>query len=474
MGKIKNNITRILFFTACGAAVVFNNLGCKKQEYIKASGVMPEKRIGELFGSNNSINRPKLIKLYKDTVYILDIPITIEAGEQLLIEEGTLIKAGVRNIANPESNNPSEGSLTIKKGGVMLANGTRSEPIVFTSNTTAGAQRINWGGITIEGKSIDNDIASGIVDTADFSGSLRYCRIEFAPLTLRGVGSRTFIENLMVSYTDRNGLNAYNIFGGTFNAKNLIAYACSGPADFYFTNGYSGKMQHILSYRHPFFGKTGNIPFNSVAGVVIENNPFNAVNARPFTLPVISNLTVIGPNAQKGSTVAYSDTNIRAAALVTTGSACFNIRNSVFLGYPESCWILDDNFTTEAILVYINVVSYSIFQANDTSRAFYLKPGTYPPQNSSDFKRFILTRVPNNRLLNNADNFLFNAIFNYSAPGLLPKENSIVLNGANFTDTFGDRSFFEKVNHIGAFGTTDWTLNWTNFTPLKTNYNFPE
>jgi hypothetical protein len=30
--------------------------------------------------------------------------------------------------------------------------------------------------------------------------------------------------------------------------------------------------------------------------------------------------------------------------------------------------------------------------------------------------------------------------------------------------------FFENVNYIGAFGTTDWTQGWANFDPQNTDY----
>ncbi len=460
------------FFLLSFLATIFFVTGCKKQDYIKSTVMKPEKRIVEFQLANGSY--PAIIKLHNDTVYILDVDFTREAGQQLIIEEGTLIKAGLRPLANLGNSNPSAGSITIKPDGILIANGTRNQPIIFTSNALKGSQSINWGGITIQGKSTNNDIANPvIVDATDFSGSLNFCRIEFAPLTLRAVGSSSNIENIMVSYTQRDGVSAYNIYGGTFNAKNLISYACSGPSDFYITNGYTGKMQNVLAYRHPFFGESGSTPVNALCGIFLENNPRNAENAKPFTFPTISNLTLIGPNGREGSTPQYNSTSTRAAAIVTTGSSCFNFGNSLFMGFPKACWILDDANTAGAVQSRINVIAYSIFQASDTSRVFLLEPGSYPPYSSSDFRNFVMAPEFKNRVFLSIDDFSFTNLFNYNNPGLLPKENSVVLTGANFQGIYAD-PFFTPLDNLGAVGKDEWYKGWANFTPLKTNYNFPE
>ena len=39
--------------------------------------------------------------------------------------------------------------------------------------------------------------------------------------------------------------------------------------------------------------------------------------------------------------------------------------------------------------------------------------------------------------------------------------------GASFTNL---SDFFDEVSYIGAFGTTDWTAGWANFTPNTTTY----
>src|SRR5687768_9028959 len=115
---------------------------CQKTEYVRSYAAKPEKKIETLSG--------KIIQLYKDTVYTLSQPLMRNAGEQLLIQEGTLIKVS-----------PNSGSIVINKGGVLIANGTVDEPIVITSSMPTGSQLVNWGGITINGKAVDNSNPTG-------------------------------------------------------------------------------------------------------------------------------------------------------------------------------------------------------------------------------------------------------------------------------------------------------------------------
>lgn len=436
--------------------LIITYVGCQKDENIKAAKIKPEKVL-----SDKEVNgvRLRIVQLKKDTVYINSDPFTREVGEELVIEPGTLIKGG--------------GGIVIKPGGVIIANGTRTNPIVFTSNSRPGVQGPNWGGITIQGKSTDNS-KPGPKDSVDFSGSVLYTRIEFANLTLEGVGSRSIIENIMVSYATNS---AFNILGGSFNARYLISYACGGPADYYITRGYSGRMQNVLAYRHPYFGSVGTLPSNALAGVFIENNPFNPNGARPFTNPFISNLSVIGPNAQNGSSSLYVDTaaSFRVAALVTTGSCCFSIRNAALIGFPASAWRLDDRATAENIQSGNGDLSYSLLHANLPNRVFYLKPGTITPFVSNDFRNYMLQPVYQNRVLSNATDLKLTDMFNYNAPGLLPLAGSpLLVDSANFKGPIFDNAFFNKVNYKGAIGRDSWLANWTNFTPLKTNYNFSE
>lgn len=425
---------------------------CKRSGDITISAPKPEQQIVI------TLPMPQVVHLYHDTVYILDQNMVIDSGQQLIIDEGTLIKV-------------NGGSITVNPGGKLLANGTSQNPIVFTANASPGTANVNWDGIVLLGKSFNN-AGNTAGNATDASGSLHYVRIEFGRLVLSGVGSGTTIENIQVSYAGKGA--AFEINGGTFNARYLVSYACGGPSDFYITEGYTGKLQHLLAYRHPYFGAKSFTPPNALAGVFIENNP-NDTTRTPYTYPVISNLTVLGPNGQAGSKAGYSDTlSIRPAALITTGNARFRIRNSLFLGFPEGAWYLDDSLTADGLVTRRSELTWSIVHSNDSTRTFYLKPGTYP--NAAGFKSYMLGAAFHNLQFTTAGDFMFNNSFSYDSPNPdpMPKPGSPVLTGADFSGGDYSDAYFNKVAYKGALGSDNWLRGWVNFNPLQTNYNYPQ
>src|SRR5215831_1432901 len=90
---------------------IFYITGCKKQEDITTSTAKPEKVLSELVAVN-SIERIKIVHLYSDTVYTLESDFLRLAGEQLIIDAGTLIKA-----------NPSA-AIIIRPDALIVANGS--------------------------------------------------------------------------------------------------------------------------------------------------------------------------------------------------------------------------------------------------------------------------------------------------------------------------------------------------------------
>ena len=153
----------------------------------------------------------------KGWVYIAD-------GATLTIEPGTVIKGDKTTMA----------SLIAERGGKLIAKGTSTEPIVFTSAQQAGSRRPgDWGGVILCGKAPNNQnemqieggprTKHGGTDPSDNSGVLSYVRIEFAGypfkadqeingLTLGSIGSGTQIDHIQVSYSNDD---SYEWFGGT-------------------------------------------------------------------------------------------------------------------------------------------------------------------------------------------------------------------------------------------------------------------
>ncbi|MBI3883252.1 MAG: hypothetical protein HY305_03310 [Sphingobacteriales bacterium] len=456
---MKRNFLSLTYCIISFGIVGLYTTGCKKAEDVASSVIRPEIVIRD--------SRIKVLHLHSDTVYLLTGNLQRLDGETLQIDAGTLIKGNL-------STDPNErGSITINPGGTIEANGTSNNPIVFTANAYQGSQLENWSGITIIGSATTD--ASG--NYTEVKGSLKYVRIEFASLTLQTVGSGTTIENIMVSYTNiqpqQSSLSAFNFYGGSFNARNLISYACGGPADFYIADGYNGKLQNIIAYRHPFFGNTGNAPANAVAGVFIENKSATPITGSPVTNPIISNLTVIGPSSQNGSTISYRDTSLRAGALVTTGHPLFRVRNTLLLGYPAAGWYVDDSLIVVDIKSGLSELTHSIVHSNNSNRSFYYSnPDAYNSFSGQGFESLMLDASFNNNVLVNATDFMLEDPFNYDAPNLLPKTNAGILTGADFSGANYSDGFFNKVSYRGALGKDNWLQGWTNFNPLKTNYNF--
>lgn len=191
-----------------------------------------------------------------DEVYELGGRITVESGATLTIQPGTIIKgqAGSGNNAT---------ALVVARGAKIMANGTATMPIIFTSvsdeitkeqvaasdfaspNLDATNSGL-WGGIIILGNApisasssplqiegiptTDQNGLYGGTDATDNSGSLSYVSIrhggtnigngnEINGLTLGGVGSGTTINWVEVIGNQDDGVE---FFGGTVNAKNIL------------------------------------------------------------------------------------------------------------------------------------------------------------------------------------------------------------------------------------------------------------
>lgn len=241
----------------------------------------------------------------KKGTYILKGWVYIADGAELTIEPGTIIKGDKQTKA----------SLIAERGGKLIAQGTATEPIVFTSEEAKGNRRPgDWGGIILCGKAKNNKseiqieggprTKHGGNDDADNSGVLSYVRIEFAGypfqtdqeingLTLGSVGSGTKIDHVQVSYSNDD---SYEWFGGTVNCKYLIAYK-GWDDDFDTDNGFSGKVQFGLSVRD---SKLADV---SQSNSFESDNNADGSNSEPHTSAVFSNMTFIGPKAVDASFV---------------------------------------------------------------------------------------------------------------------------------------------------------------------------
>ena len=290
--------------------------------------------------------------LTSDKVWTLKGYVYVTDGAKLIIQPGTTIISDVAE----------KGALCIERGAQIIAEGTATKPIVFTSGKAAGEKSPgDWGGIIILGRAKTNrssepTIEGGIgrafggTNDADNSGVLKYVRIEYAgiaampnseinALTLGGVGSGTIIENVQTVYANDD---AFEFFGGTVNAKNLYAYATADD-DFDFDFGYTGTITNGVAKRDPQFVDSGD------AGNGVEcDNDGTGSPAQPYTHPKLFNMILIGPNTS--SALANHNVGLRFRRATQ-----FTMKNSIVVGWMKGGLSLESNETAQFVKDGISV-----------------------------------------------------------------------------------------------------------------------
>lgn len=310
----------------------------------------------ELGGDEAPINVPQTttltgninttITLTSDKVWTLKGYVYVTDGAKLIIQPGTTIVSDVAE----------KGALCIERGSQIIAEGTPTKPIVFTSGRPEGQRSPgDWGGIVILGRAKTNrssepTIEGGIgrpyggTNDSDNSGVLRYVRIEYAgvaampnseinALTLGGVGNGTILENIQTIYANDD---AFEFFGGTVNGKNLYAYATADD-DFDFDFGYTGTITNGVAKRDPQFVDSGD------AGNGVEcDNDGTGSSSQPYTHPKLYNMILVGPNTSS----ALSNHNL---GLRFRRSTKFTMKNSVVWGWMKGGLSLESNETTQFV-----------------------------------------------------------------------------------------------------------------------------
>jgi hypothetical protein len=371
-----------------------------------------------------------------------------------------------------------KGALIIEQNAKIFAEGTQSEPIIFTSGKAPGQRKAgDWGGIAIAGNAPTNRSTPPILEGGinavyggplanDNSGILKYVRIEFAGiaadpnseingLTLGGVGRGTIIENVQVSYGNDD---AFEFFGGTVNCKNLIAFATADD-DFDFDFGYTGSIQFGVSLRDPLFVD------GSDAGNGIEcDNDGAGTTATPRTRPMLSNFTFCGPNGA-ASTSANHNFNTRFRR-----STQFVLVNSILMGYQKAGFQFENDSTAAAYLdgrsIFRNNLVHAVVEPYKVSSVKIISPSdSTKSYNANDLK--IKAESEKNLTYANFSDIQLENPFNLAAPNFLPKAGSPALTADT---SFAGTSGLTRVGYRGAFGTDNWMQGWTSFTPQTNVY----
>ncbi|MDO5979499.1 hypothetical protein [Flavivirga spongiicola] len=291
------------------------------------------------------------ITLYKKHTYLLIGNVFVTNNAILSIEPGTVIMGDSK----------SKATLTITVGSAIIAEGTLTDPIVFTSNKMT-KKAGDWGGVIILGDGYTNKLekSSGTSFYAEIepsnykytnfggkslkenSGYISYVRVEYAggktkrsnvsnALLLGGVGVKTTINNVMVSYSAGN---SFNVIGGAVNLNKMVSYKSKGN-DYNFSYGAVCNINNSLAVRSPYISSGESRCINAVS--------YNSVKEVDFTK---KGTAVIAKNVTLLTDTKNLDYEIEAGlireSIYIGENTNFKIDKSIISGFSKAV-ILDEN-----------------------------------------------------------------------------------------------------------------------------------
>jgi len=442
-----------------------------------AQSQLPEVILGPGLNSgrtefNQNYNRV----LSSDTAYVLTGIYYVDSTHSLTIPAGTVIFGD------------TAATLVISRGAKIYAQGTAGNPVVFTSNKAPGSRQPgDWGGVIILGAAplnkVNPSIEGGIIggsyggtDPDDNSGVFAYVRIEYPGyrfqinnevngLTMGGVGRGTELHHVQVSYSFDD---SYEWFGGTVNASHLIAFGGTDD-DFDSDFGWTGRVQYAFGLRDENVWDANG----ESNGFESDNDGSSTSTDQPWTEPIFSNVTLVGPARTDAMVGNLPIGNKFQYSAVIRRSSRLKIFNSVITGYPWGLSIRDVNTIAAASSDTLQIRNLSLTadlqpsgsgSVHDEGRwagvtAWFNTAGY---DNSSSVIRFPIAVG-----LTNMENL--------NAPNPVPAPGSELIGSADFSSEYL-ASGFDVTTYRGAFdpGKTlgqQWTAGWTNFNPQNTDYN---
>ena len=255
--------------------------------------------------------------------YVLSGPTIMASGTTITIPAGTTIRAQATGTSV---------YLAISQGARIIAHGSASNPIVFTSAASSPSSG-DWGGLIILGRAPLNSVTGTATSTSeignlpyggnvvdDNSGILRYVRVEYSGgaadgqsenngFSFYGVGNGTTVEYIQAFEGDDDGVE---FFGGTVNAS-FVAVVNAADDSIDWTEGYSGNITdaYVLQgdgigdeafecdgFNTDFTNATGTFSNPTVTNVTIESESA-ADSTRGFLLRAgtqgtFTNVEIIG------------------------------------------------------------------------------------------------------------------------------------------------------------------------------------
>lgn len=312
--------------------------------------------------------------------YFLKGTVHVKSGATLTIQPGTTFTVSAADQA------AGTNYLLVEQGGRLIANGTSTMPIIFTSESASIG---SWGGLILNGKARINvtggtEIAEaggmvyGGTNDTDNSGSLKYVRVEYAGAAITGgtaeynsfsffgLGSGTVLENLQAYKGADDG---FEFFGGTVNATNLAAFGCEDDS-IDWDRGYTGTLNNIWVIQ----------PSNGDWAFETSNHPSEFNNA-PRSNPTVTNVTIVGNNNASKAAFLFKEGTAASISNVVATQVGYGVRVNTQLTEVNNNTlnVTNANFTTLSGNVYNGV------DATDISAAVLTTSTTATGANAAPF-----------------------------------------------------------------------------------------
>lgn len=350
----------------------------------------------------------------------------------------------------------TDGMLVIRRNSMIDAQGTATDPIVFTSSKTPGTRaRGDWGGLIINGNAPVNTCDTqpcesfgeggtgfyGGGDPTDDSGVLEYVRVEFAGtlispdnelngIAFQGVGSATEIDYVQVHMNADDGVE---FFGGTAQAKHILITGV-GDDSLDWTDGWQGKVQHVVLQQYDDAGDQG---------IEADNNAENN-DQSPRSNPTLSHLTIIGSPSSTASDIGI---------LLREGTGA-DISNVIVDGFNDVCLDIDHTATFDQIASNDLTITNAWLNCANTYKQDdqdFDGDGVNDPD-PTDIQVWFEGQTGNTL----ADAMIVDP-FNLTAPDFALDGASGALSGGAAPND----PWFDADSHIGGVGSNDWTAGWT-------------
>ena len=277
------------------------------------------------------------LSLSKDKLWALENEVIIGGDNAnsatLHIQEGTHIFG-----------QNGEDYLFISRGSKIEAQGSKDEPIIFTSKKdviglASKYHKGEWGGIVIAGNAPTNVEGQEKFEFAltggnfggnnphDNSGVLKYVVIKYAGnevgldkelngLSLGGVGDKTLIDYIEVYNNFDDGIE---LWGGTVNLKHIVLIG-NGDDNIDTDHGYKGKMQYV-------YIKQTTTTSRNPRGFEADNLSENFL-ATPISRPIIANFEMHGSEkSHEGILLRRGSGAFLINGYVDGFNKCFGIRD---------------------------------------------------------------------------------------------------------------------------------------------------